>query len=104
MRLSGKSAKQFRWDTIVRLSALGKSQKEISEIVQLHQTSVSRVLSRLKKECKAEVKSSKGAPRRLSEVQSTALKEIVLLGSVCYGFEGEYWANKRLMQVWFKPC
>lgn len=99
MRLSGKSAKQFRWDTIVRLSSLGKSQTEISEIVQLCQSSVSRVLSRAKKEGKAEVKSSKGGPRRLSEAQSAALKEIVLLGSVSYGFEGEYWTNKRLMQV-----
>lgn len=99
MRLCSKSARQYRWDTIIRLREMGKSQSEIRDIVQISQSSVSRVLQQFSNEGKVEVKSQPGRPCRLSDVEQSELKSIVELGSVNYGFEGEYWTNKRLVLV-----
>ena len=44
-------------------------------------------------------KAVSGRPRKLSEVDKDALKEIVLAPASRYGFETDFWTTRRLIQV-----
>lgn len=99
MRLEGINAKQFRWETVVALSKDGKTQTEIGNLLQLCQSSVSRILQQYRSQGEVKVKINAGAECRLNEGQKGALRDILVAGSVCYGFEGEYWTNKRVLLV-----
>ena len=46
MRLSSKPARDFRWQTVVKLSESCKRQQEIAELLLISQSSVSRILTR----------------------------------------------------------
>lgn len=99
MHLKGKNAKQFRWETVIALHKDGKTQTEIGTLLQLCQSSVSRILKQYARCGEVKVKTSPGARCRLDSEQKDCLRSILLSGSVSYGFEGEYWTNKRVMAV-----
>jgi transposase len=99
MRLSTHQAKQFRWDTIISLDAKGTKQSDIAALLSIQQSSVSRVLARHREEGRAQIKKAKGAPNKLTLAQKQRLSDLLKQGRVRYGFEGEYWTNKRIIRV-----
>lgn len=101
MQLSGKSAKSFRWRSIVRLRSQGLSQRAIGEALSIDQSSVSRILQRYKRlgERAFEVGSAPGAERRMSDQDLELLKRLIDQGARAHGYEDDSWSCKRIRDL-----
>lgn len=99
MRLTSREAREYRREMIVRLYESGKSQKEISNLVSVDQSVVSRVVQdyRFGKSLKETV--NKGAPIKLSSRSQERLKALIDSGAESAGFQGDHWTGVRLARV-----
>ena len=97
MRLSSKAARDYRWQTVVRLHLEGKRQDQIAQNLLISQSSVSRIIGRYKQnpEQVLQTKPALGASKRLSKEQLEELKSWASQNPVEFGFEGHYWSRAR---------
>jgi transposase len=99
MRLKTGEAREFRWQTVVALWKENKKQVEISTLLGISQSSVSRLLRKASQGQELTYKKQPGAKSKLSEAQKQQLDSLLLAGAVAYGFEGEIWTAKRIVVV-----
>lgn len=97
MRLKSKQARDFRWQTIIRLYQAGKKQQQIAQSLLIAQSSVSRIISQYKQnpEQILQTKAGVGSKRRLSGEQLREVKSWASQNPDKYGFEGQYWTRGR---------
>ena len=99
MRLKSSEAREFRWHTIVALSQQEKTQSQISALLTISQSSVSRVLSKVKEGKPPHAGKAPGAKSKLDAGQRLQLEQLLTTGALAYGFENEYWTDKRVVRV-----
>ncbi len=97
MRLSSKSARDYRWQTVIRLHLEGKKQTQIAQSLLINQSSVSRIIDRYTQnpEQVLQTKPYLGANKRLSDEQLKQVKSWAGHNPVEFGFEGQYWTRAR---------
>lgn len=102
MKLSGNSAKEYRFNLIVRLHEAGKSQPAIATLVGCTQGWVSQVLKRYRlygaTGLKVKGKAPGNAPR-LTKAQLEELKTFLLEGALSHGFPTDNWSRERMAQL-----
>jgi transposase len=100
MRLTSKAARDFRWQTVIRLYEEGKKQGQIAQSLLIAQSSVSRIISQYKHNPGAiATKGNTGSKKRLSD---QALEQVSIWASRNaeeFGFEGQYWTRARFGQL-----
>lgn len=102
MRLSEISAQEFRYRTVVELHKEGKTQIEISNLVDCSQAWVSKILTRYKREGEAGLSvkgKAKGAPSKLSELQFSELPKLLKEGALKHGFPTDNWTRERIASL-----
>lgn len=97
MRLASKEARDYRWQTVIRLHLEGKKQQQIAQSLLVSQSSVSRIIQKYLAHPQQvlQTKSIVGASKRLTDVQLGQLKSWASLNPVDFGFEGQYWTRAR---------
>lgn len=97
MRLTSKQARDFRWQTVIRLYQEGKKQEQIAQTLLLAQSSVSRIINRYKQnhEQVLQTKVGIGSKKRLGEQALGQLKSWAAKSAVDFGFQGHYWTRGR---------
>jgi transposase len=97
MRLASKPARDYRWQTVIRLYKEGKNQPAIAASLLLAQSSVSRIiqLHRAHPDAVLQTKPAVGAQKRLSRQQLEQVKSWASQPPSAFGFEGEYWTRGR---------
>jgi transposase len=97
MRLRSKAARDYRWQTVIRLYQEGKKQPAIAASLLLAQSSVSRIIHQHRAHPQAvlQTKPAVGAKKRLSEQQLAQVKSWAGQPPSRFGFEGEYWTRGR---------
>lgn len=102
MRLSGKSAQDFRNQQIVELDASGYNQVQISKMLSCSQAWVSKILRRYEKDGQSGILSGqnqKGLKQRISQEQLTQLEEFLLEGALHHGFATDNWTRERIAEL-----
>lgn len=92
------SERLVRNDIILNLHTSNFTQKFISDMVNLSQVMVSKILSKYSKNLPTTVKIP-GYQRRLSDEQLAQLPKFLEQGSEFYGFTGAYWTHERVKYV-----
>lgn len=97
MRLSSKAARDYRWQTVLRLDLEGKKQHQIAQLLLIAQSSVSRIIEKYKQNPHQilQTKPALGASKRLSEAQLEQVKSWASKNPVEFGFQGQYWSRAR---------
>ena len=97
MRLSSKAARDYRWQTVIRMHLEGKKQHQIAQLLLISQSSVSRIIDYYKQNPNQvlQTKPALGASKRLSEQQLQQVKSWASKSPLEFGFEGQYWARAR---------
>ncbi len=97
MRLTSKQARDFRWQTVVRLYQAGKKQHQIGELLLISQSSVSRIIHRYEQNPTQVIttKSGRGSKKKLSEQALAEVKSWASKTAVAFGFQGQYWTRAR---------
>ena len=97
MLLKSKQARDFRWQTIIRLYQAGKKQGQIAQSLLISQSSVSRIINQYQQnpDQLPETKIGVGRKKRLSAEQLAQVKSWASESPEKYGFEGAYWTRGR---------
>jgi len=97
MRLRSKQARDFRWQTVIRLHQAGKQQQPIAELLCISQSSVSRIIKRQEQNPAQPIatKTGLGSKKRLSEQALEQVKSWASKSAVEFGFQGHYWTRAR---------
>lgn len=97
MRLKSKQARDYRWQTVIKLYKAGKKQQQIAAILELCQSSVSRIIQTYNQNSieVLRTKPAVGSRRRLSQEQVEQVKSWASKAPSELGFEGEYWSRNR---------
>ena len=97
MRLASKEARDYRWQTVIRLHLEGKKQQQIAQSLLISQSSVSRIIKKYVAHPQQvlQTKPHLGASKRLSDEQLEQVKSWASLNPVDFGFEGQYWTRAR---------
>jgi transposase len=101
MRLRSKQARDFRWQTVIRLYQAGKKQQQIAELSLISQSSVSRIIKRYE-QTPAQLIATKagiGSKKRLSEQALEQVKSWASKNAVEFGFQGQYWTRGRFKRL-----
>jgi transposase len=101
MRLKSKQARDFRWQTVIRLYQAGKKQGQIAQSLLISQSSVSRIISRYQQNPGQllETKAGIGSKKRLTAEQLAQVKSWASQNPENYGFEGQYWTRGRFKLI-----
>lgn len=102
MKLSEASASEYRFSLIVRIHEEGKTQKEISALVQCSQGWVSQVLKRYRLLGASGLKVKGKAPGKAPKLtmdQFENLKTYLLEGALAHGFPTDNWSRERIVQL-----
>ncbi len=85
----------------MRLLDEGRSLSEVAEVVGCHASSVMRW-----RDARAaggeeglKVRKAPGRPRKLTEVQSRRLQEVLVEGAMAHGYRTELWTTQRIAEV-----
>lgn len=97
MRLASKEARDYRWQTVIRLHLEGKKQQQIAQSLLMSQSSVSRIIQKYlaNPQQVLQTKSALGASKRLTDEQLGQVKSWAGKNPVEFGFEGQYWTRAR---------
>jgi len=97
MRLRSKAARDYRWQTVIRLYQEGKKQPAIAASLLLAQSSVSRIIHQhlAHPDAVLQTKPAVGSKKRLSEEQLAQVKSWSGHPPSRFAFEGEYWTRGR---------
>lgn len=100
MELSGKAAKQYRVDLVVKLHKEGQTQVQIAQTVGLSQGRVSQIVRRYQDgEERVLVKSPPGLTAGLGSAQLSELRELLMAEAKASGFTSDGWTLKRVGQL-----
>jgi len=101
MRLASKPARDFRWQTVVKLYQSGKRQQEIAALLLISQSSVSRILTQYEQNPAHIIatKTSRGSKQRLSAAALAQVKSWASKNAIEFGFQGQYWTRARFQRL-----